>query len=62
MTDLAKPNGLASAVDLGGSSPRAALVASDGETAVFASRPHRMGGGGRHRRYDPGKPCHRDHD
>lgn len=43
MTDLAKPNGLASAVDLGGSSPRAALVASDGETAVFASRPHRMG-------------------
>ncbi len=43
MTDLAKPNGLASAVDIGGSSPRAALVASHGETAVFASRPHRMG-------------------
>ncbi len=35
--------GLACAVDLGGSSLRAALVASDGETTAIASRPHRMG-------------------
>ncbi len=43
MTSLATPDGLVCAVDIGGSSLRAALVASDGEIAALASRPHRMG-------------------